>query len=307
MEQTGTISGPEIKLDVCYCGSDPDRGRMSALEIGPAIFGIGQMVGQASRILYGDDTRVRVEVQADFKHASFGIELFAVATPGDLLSSLTVEQLAAIAAILGFSVGAAKGAAKGLLGLLRWQRGRRIERVERIGDEIHMTVQDQSVNVTVNEYKVFIDPDVRRGLKSVIAPLERDGVDQLSIKAGVESPTIIEKGERESLASAPLPEEEVSLDTATAILEVISPVFREGNKWRFAQGGPPFWAGIEDEAFLERVARHGISFGRGDALKVRMEIRTTRSGGELAFERRIVEVVDHIQGPGDGGNQIPLL
>lgn len=55
----------EMRLNVRYRGPDVDRGRMSALELGPAIFGMGQMVGRTSRVLYGDEIRVKVEVRAE--------------------------------------------------------------------------------------------------------------------------------------------------------------------------------------------------------------------------------------------------
>ena len=66
----------EMRLNVRYRGLDVDQGRMSALELGPAIFAVGQMVGRTSRVLYGDEARVKVEVRADFEHGSFGIDFF---------------------------------------------------------------------------------------------------------------------------------------------------------------------------------------------------------------------------------------
>jgi hypothetical protein len=172
---------------------------MSALDIGPAILGLGQMVGETSRILYGDQTRVRVEVKADFEHASFGIEFFAVANPADLTPPLTLEQLAAIATVLGF-MGAT--VFKGLIGLLKWQRGRKVDKVERVGDEIRIEIEGDSNTVTVNEYKVFVDPEIRKALKAVVSPLSRDEVDKLSIQADSHPPSEIAKVEREQVMSA---------------------------------------------------------------------------------------------------------
>jgi hypothetical protein len=89
------------------------------------------------------------------------------------------------------------------------------------------------------------------------------------------SPGTVAGSELPAFDSYPLPEDEVSLDMHTGIVEVISPVFREGNKWKFAQGTATFWAEVADKEFLDNVARHGIVFGQGDALRVQMEVRTT--------------------------------
>ena len=109
----------EVRLRVRYLGSDVDRGRMSALELGPAIYGVGHMVGRTSRVLYGDETRVKVEVRADFEHGSFGIEFLAISNLGDLIPTLTLEQLAQICAVLGFGTTATAMAGRGVLALIR--------------------------------------------------------------------------------------------------------------------------------------------------------------------------------------------
>lgn len=292
-----------MKLSVKYRGPDVERGRMNALDLGPAIFGVGQMVGGASRTLFNDDTRVRAEVQADFPRASFGIEFFAVAAVRDLLASITLEQLAAVATILGFG---GVGAVQGVLKLLRWQRGRKIDSVEQIGDRYTIKIQDDSVNITINEYKVFVNPEVRQGFKALVQPLESEGVTEVAVKAENEPEERITREERDIIAAAPLPEEEVSVDRSTAILEIIGLSFRQGNKWRFSQGGGTFYADILDEDFLRQVSTHRELFGSGDALRVELEIRTTRSGTDLRFDYTVLHVIEHI--PATRGNaQLPLV
>ena len=54
----------------------------------------------------------------------------------------------------------------------------------------------------------------------------------------------------------------VSDNTAKMIVTIISPVFQEGNKWRFSDGEVNFNAAIADDAFLQMVDR-GERFGKG--------------------------------------------
>ena len=284
-----------MRLTVKYGGYEADQGRMNALDLGPAIFGVGELVGQASRILYNDDARVRVEVRADFAHASFGIEFIAVSASG--LAGLSWDQLGHIAIVLGIATGVpavAIGAVRGVIGLYRWQRGRKIDRAERVGDQMRLTIIDQSVNVSIVEYQIFINPVVRKGFERLVAPMEKEGVDSVSLQADDQPPEVIQRQERAAFAEPPLPEEAVSVDRSNAILEIISISFREGNKWRFAQGGNAFYAEILDKEFLAKVRGERELFGAGDALRVEMEIQTKREGGDLRFEHRIIHVIDHI-------------
>ncbi len=264
-----------------------------------------EMVGQASRILYGDDTRVRVEVQARPRQASFGLEFYCVsAAAPQLIPALTLDQLANIAVILGFG----SGMVGGVIRLVRWLNGRNIDRVEKDGDEINITIKDESINITTNEYRVFVNPEVRKGLKALVAPLDQEGFESVDIQAANAPPQQITKAERGAFSRIPLPEEEISVDRSTAILEVVAPSFRQGLKWRFAQGGGfTFFADIVDERFLADVARHTELFGSGDALRVELEIRTVRTEDGFGFERKIVRVIEHIPAVGRGGGQLPLV
>ena len=176
-----TAVGDEMKLQVKYNGPLVDRGRMSALDLGPAILGLGEMVGEASRVLYGDANRIRVDVRADFAHASFGIEFYAAAVASGLIPPLTLSQLAELCGVLGF---VAFTVPKGAIALFRWQRNRKIDRVERDGDEINITINDESKRITVNEYNVFINPTVRKGFDNLTKPLEQEGVQGVSFAPG---------------------------------------------------------------------------------------------------------------------------
>lgn len=290
-----------MKFTVKYRGPDVDRGRMSALDLGPAIFGVGEMVGEASRVLFNDETRVKVEVEADFPRASFGIDFHAVATVGEMISNLTLSDLANITQILGFTGGAGYGALK----LLKWQRGRKVDKVEQVGDSFRLTINDESVNTTINEYKIFISPTVRAGFRKLVEPLEAEGVQEVAIQPEGEPETKIERSEREYLANSPLPEQDVSTTKSEAILEIIGLSFRRDNKWRFAQGEATFFAEIADKSFLRQVASHKQLFGAGDALRVEMETRATRVGVEFHFERSVLRVLEHLPAM-PGGGQLQL-
>lgn len=295
----------ELRLNVRYKGIDVQRGRMSALDLGPAILGVGQMVGRASRALYGDEARVRVDVRADFEHASFGIEFYAVSAVDGLLPALTLDQLAQLATILGFSGGVAAGGIKGLVWLFRQLRGQEIQKVEIHGDVTVIHVEGDSYEISVQEYKALKDPKVREGFKGLVEPMESEGVDEVEVGVEDKEPVRIQRDERRYFDVPSLPEEEISTDVSRRVVEVVAPTFREENKWRFAEGEATYFAEIVDDRFLDKVNRHDITFGKGDALMVEMETRTSRIDEQLTYDRKILEVLKHIK-PSEG-SQIDLL
>jgi hypothetical protein len=274
---------------------------MRAADIGPAIIGLSKMISQTTRILYGDETKVTVEVEADFERASFGMEFFAVSQAADMLPSLNFDQLLAIArtlGIIGSGVAGVSGGVMGVIKLLKWLKGRHPARVEVHDNQATITnIHDESVTITINELRAASDPDIRRGLESLVGPMESEGVEAVELNVAELPPERISRDERDSFTAPVLLGEAVGKHVSEAILEVVAPTFREQNKWRFAQGEASFYAEMLDEHFLERVARHEVVFGKGDALRVEMEVETTRVEGELKFVRRILRVIEHLPAP----------
>lgn len=295
----------EMKLDVKYRGRDVDSGRMAAVDLGPAIFAVGEIFGAAAREIYKDEARIRVEVQADLQHSSFGIEFFAVAIPGGLVPQLTLQDLANVAAILGFAGGTTVAGVMGVTRLIRWVRGRKIDRAEPVGDRIKITINDESTNVTINEYRIFVNPEVRKGFKNLTAPLERPGIDEVVIEPEGLPPERIVRDERASFQNIPSPEEEVDVANVTAVLEIVQPALRGEYMWRFAQGNETFQADVADEAFLKRVAARE-PFAAGDALRVEMEVRTVRTADGWRYQRTVTRVTHHFPNI-PGGGQLPLI
>jgi hypothetical protein len=93
------------------------------------------------------------------------------------------------------------------------------------------------------------------------------------------------------------PEEETSFEgTSRVTLSLVSPVFKDGNKWRFNDGLSDFAAAILDTDFIAQV-ENGERFGKGDLLAVEMHTIQTRIGFKLNIERTIIKVLKHITPP----------
>ena len=80
-------------------------------------------------------------------------------------------------------------------------------------------------------------------------------------------------------------------------LEVVSPVFKENNKWRLTDGNATYNVKITDEAFLNKVKTHEITFGRGDVLKVHLQQTTLHTASGLKSNYTVLEVLENVTPP----------
>ena len=80
------------------------------------------------------------------------------------------------------------------------------------------------------------------------------------------------------------------------VLHLESPVFKEGNKWRFFDGQQSFHATIDDKEFLTMVDA-GEPFRKDDVIVANVRISQTQEGTKLTAERAITEVLEHKERP----------
>lgn len=282
-----------MHFDLKYDGPAVAEGRMNAAVLGQAILGVSRMLDGAAEAIHGDKAKLRVEIQGDFKGGSMRIDFVALAGVEGMLQQMSLQDLAALAEILGLGGSLAAGAVGTVIGIIRWQRGRKIDRVERKQDGVHITIEGDVIVTTPTVYNAFSSQKVREGLEGVVEPLTQPGIEILDIGANKGPREVITSGEAKLFDASLAPGQELGKEEVFAFVEVIAPSFKEGNKWRFAQGSAVFFADVLDEGFLETVKRGDIRFGQGDILRVRMLVESSRQFKKLVFDRTILEVIQH--------------
>nr|VFK58527.1 MAG: hypothetical protein BECKTUN1418D_GA0071000_108412 [Candidatus Kentron sp. TUN] len=186
-----------------------------------------------------------------------------------------------------------------IIGLIKWIRGRPIINNEKNDDgKITITTGDGD-NVTVNErlWEMYKNKIIIRNLKTAIHdPLSRDGVESVGITSKNEGGSIVNWDEEGLFDTLHNDGKLIGEDLSEKSLEIISPSFQSGNKWRFLEGFSPFHASISDSKFIERV-NNSETFSKGDVLKV--ELRSTRyeKDGRIVTDLDITKVIDHIKTP----------
>lgn len=284
-------------VDIAYVGPAL-VGRMDVRELAPALLMMGALLEDANRVLNGDASKVRVLVKSDFRTGSFQVGLEVIQSLLDTAKALLEIGKHVDAVRLLEYIGFAASGSASLIALIKWLRGRKIENITVLGDGcVNIIVKGDDNNITVDQkvFQLYKDEKVRTDADGLVAPLDRDGIEHLTISNAGEEIETIEKDERPYFAVPEVGLQELPDSTFTANYRIMSAAFEPQIKWRLFDGTNKIMASIKDKAFLRDVEAGLVTFTNGDAIKARMRLRQWTGPEGLKSEFEVVEVVEHIK------------
>lgn len=289
-----------VHFSIKYDGPALVSHQMDVRELAPALIALSELLEHASKTAFPDAPEVRVNVRGNFKGGSFGVDLSAVQTVAQQMVSLfSGPESTAAANLFGILSGLGMvGSASGVIGVIKWLRGRKPSAIRIDGDktvfEIRTAEEIETFSVDLVAGKLYQSRIVRQALARVVKPLEREGVDIFACGQGGETTAVVTKDELASFDVAASGSEVLS-DTLSerVLLQIESAVFKDDNKWRFTDGATPFYAEIKDPAFLARVNSGDERFGKNDVLVVDLRRVQTLNDNGLKLEYVVERVLDH--------------
>lgn len=287
------------QFDVTFDGPALDEHRIDVRELAPALLGLADAFQAAQSELAPDARRANLEIKAQ-REGSFAIDL--------VLNTNLVEHA------LNFLTGrhaTAVANGGGILALvlvawekLLWLRNRSYTTEDLADGHVRLTTADgDSIVLSAATLQLLQSHDFRAQSDKFVAPLQRDGIDSISVDSPVaDAPrVVVTKANARSLAPAESPETVVTDNTVEQVVTVESVPFREDLVWRFWDGQSSITATMQDLGFRDRIRRRAVQFGEGD--KLRADVRTVQTedaAGKLSTTRSVVRVIDHIPGPTQG-------
>lgn len=273
------------KLTLKYHGKAVDDGTLNVYEAAATMLAFSEFVTRAGKVVFGPEVELRAQVQG-FRQGSFLTDmLFQFAGPAIPLVAMNAD------------VGDWLKTIKAAFELWKFLKGSPPKDVGAVNkaQNVSVTNCDGKVQIfNIGALHVVMDDKATQAVERFVgAQLNMDDLDGVEILQGRKKLAAANRREAAYFRSvtATLPMTDNTFEYA---LSIEAPVFKDGNKWRFSDGGSSFFADIEDEEFIQRV-NAGEPFAKGDALRVRMRIEQGRKGSDLTTTRTIIKVLEHIR------------
>ena len=281
-------------LTMSYHGPAVDDGTMDVQDVGPTLLAIGTLFNETNAELNDDSVKINVHITAT-SASSFNIDLSVVQSVLEKVSGLftTSDGQLTTAAMMAILFGWT-----GLSGLIKRIGGRKVEKVERLpSGKFKMTLSEDGASIEIDEQvmRLFKNKRIREAMAQMVNPVAKDGIEKLRVASpNADVDESITKEDVNSFRRIQLPEQQIRTDRIDVDLEVVSPTFKDNNKWRLSDGDTTYSATIEDKVFLKRIDE-GERFSKGDRLRGHMSV-TTGPDGKLSYA--ITSVTEHIVGDG---------
>ncbi|WP_275272424.1 hypothetical protein [Limnobacter sp. P1] len=290
----------EEKLTLVFDGPAVENGEIDVRDLAPALLAIGELIQAANSEINGTRAQMSVKVKATAE-GSFEVDLNLIQSLMENakalfdFASIHNDSIAAaneLADLLFKIVGGTVATGGGLLALIKFLKGRKPDRIEQRGGDVHIHIGDNYFVTNKRTVQIAESVAVREHAKKAVSTLSNDGIDVIKVRRPKTDDLEITKSEVIYFDYAET-EEQLADETRTMTLQIISLSFKEDNKWRVTDGGEPFGATIEDATFLNQIANNEIAFSKGDYLVCVVRERQFRSSKGLKKERYIIEVKDH--------------
>lgn len=264
---------------------------MSVRDLAPALLGLADVFQVAHETLSPGEPPVSLEIKAT-DEGSFVVELSLIHQ--QIVNALISDDSLAAGSLIVFVTGAA-----GLFSFVR-NRRRATSEMQTADGTVRLVMLDGThMDFPAQVLTLARQPAIRQGVADVIAPLFREGIDKVDMRATAQSDPWV------TITDADLPDvtealtEEVRIllvnQTYEQLLTIVAPNFDSDRKWKVSDGGPWFWVSVRDPLFRGQIDRHEIVFGKGDRMHVRVNLQQWEGeGGEIHTEREVTRVLRYL-------------
>lgn len=285
-----------IELSLSFDGPDVHNGEMDIKQLAPAMLALSELFEESNWVLNRYQTNIRVNVGSDFKSGSF--EFFfnvyeMAARVGEWLETMRPLTPAELAGLIGVSSAGAVKVGISLIKLIKKSKGRKVERVESLGDgNVNLFFEgDNNGTVVINNvYQLFNARSVKGKLARLTKPLRDVGIEKIRSKEKGVVVEEITQNEAGYFSDTDSEDNELKRMEYDIVLTVQQVNFKKGNKWKLSDGRRTDWYAIQDEAFSSDVDEGKVSFAKGDMLDAKVLAVQKMADGKLSTEYKVIHV-----------------
>lgn len=283
----------ERSLRVEYHGPAVAEGRIDVRDLAPALLSLADLFREINQIATPGAPSVSLDVHAT-ERASFDIGLLLH------VAETLIDGFDHLHKLYVLLFGGAVVGGGGLFEFIRRRGVRRIvERTPTPDGEVRVRFDDGAeMTVSAKTLEAHDSVSVRRNARRVVRPLGHEGIDWMEVRSE-DLEVRVDRDEVPAFDIVDIAREELPAQEQVVYLNVISPTFKEGNKWRFSDGARNLWAVIEDSVFLRDVDEGRLRFGKGDQIHGTLELRQYRADDGNLTSEYVVTEVHQVYRPGD--------
>jgi hypothetical protein len=272
-------------------------------DLAPALLALPTLIQEANRIANNDGSTISIRMKAPSAGSfeiGFSVIRDAVEHSADFFSSPGVGALANAASLLWWGTATAAG----LIAFIRFMEGHAAKRIAQIDvGFVEVDTDGGSMKIPVKVWELYQSPTIRAAFYQVLKPLEKDGIEKVEFRNPVGQTAEVQK--EDATFYLPPPEHVESLQDfppRETFVNVVNMWFRNGNQWRFSEGGNEWSAEIRDQRFVESLLKGEETISANDYLKVVVKQTQTRYGSTIHSDYEILKVLEHRKVP----QQMPL-
>lgn len=267
-----------------------DNGRMPIQDLAPALLSISGAFQEMQRIKFSNQPKISLDVRST-KKGSFIVDLILTNGPDiftkviDFLTSKDTTALSNLIELTSFF---------GMMCKIVKSKSKSEVKLKDGRTQINLD-NNETVIVDDDDIKILRSVEFRTQMERSVAPLAKEGVDSIEISSEKTETITISKNEIKQFELPEIKDETMEPIISEIYLQILNVAFEHG-KWKFTDGSRPFFATIEDEAFMDAVSTGKQHFSTNDRLKVRLRIVQKATAEELKSEYFIEKVIEHVPG-----------
>lgn len=268
-------------------GSDLDKHKMNAYDLGMSIVEFAKMVNRADDIINNQST-LELEVTAPAKAGSLIIEFALLIKSSGALDVMKY---------LGISAASATIAGGSALGIAKKLKDKRIIGIntETGSEEATILLDGEEIVANKTVARLVADPVIRQAMNEVITqPLNSENEPTFKIK--VEGDEVVSLKGEEVLDFTPLPKASLSSEKVEhSIVNVLLTQVNFGSNrgWKMLYDGKETAVKMEDASFMARVEDSEKSFTKGDMFEVALSTVSKTTARSQRTEFIITRVIRH--------------
>lgn len=278
----------DLAFELIFDGENLVEGEIDVRDLAPSLLSLSDLLDEASIRYAPECPKISLRVKPNFEKKCFKIHLDVAQSYYtkfvELFSSQEAQAWATLMGIVGLS-------GIGLFQLLLKAKKRKPKKVVEIEHTEKVRVifdEGDDIEVPKEALSLFQNRRARKAVAHMFKPLKKGGVETMKVQRGDKTLLDAKTADSDSFDY-----EEVTIDELESesekILRIISPSFKEGNKWRLNDGTRTDFYEITDQEFLGLVREKKILFGINDFLFAKVKTYQKIEDREIHTRHEIFE------------------